>query len=71
VAGDMNARVGDKPIHFLLRTNGEKTFNRSGRKFMKSAAENGLRITNTFFRHKNIRKYTRRNCRSIIDCFGN
>jgi endonuclease/exonuclease/phosphatase family metal-dependent hydrolase len=69
VAGDMNARVGNKPIHFVLGTNGENTVDQDGRKLIEFATENELRITNTFFKHKDIHKFTWSaiNCRSIID----
>jgi hypothetical protein len=57
VAGDMNATIGNKPRHFVSGTNGEKTVNQNARKLIEFATENELRITNTFFKHKDIHKW--------------
>jgi hypothetical protein len=35
----MNARVGNKPIHFVLGTNGENTINQKGRKLVDFSIE--------------------------------
>jgi hypothetical protein len=69
VAGDMNARVGNKQLYFVLGTNGESTVNQNGRQLIEFATYNELRIINTFFKHKNIHKFTwsARNSRSVID----
>jgi hypothetical protein len=52
-----------------LGTNGEITTNSNGHKLKEFASINELKITNTFFRHKEIHKVTWsvRGCRSIID----
>jgi hypothetical protein len=69
VAGNMNARVGNKPLHFILATSGENTVNQNGRKLIEFAIENELGITNPFLKLKDVHKFTwsARNCRSIID----
>jgi hypothetical protein len=54
----MNASVGNKPLNFVLGTNGESTVNQNGRQLIEFATDNELRITNTFFKHKNIHKFT-------------
>jgi hypothetical protein len=51
-------RTGNKPVNFVLETNGENAINQNGRKFIEFAAENELRITNTFWKHKDIHKFT-------------
>lgn len=69
VAGDYNARVGKLPINGILGTNGEITINNNGNKLKEFASLNELKITNTFFRHKEIHKITwsSRGYSSIID----
>ena len=69
VAGDYNARGGNIPIDGILSTNGEITTNSNGHKLKEFASVNELKITNTFFRHKEIHKMTwsARVYRSIID----
>ena len=62
VAGDYNARVGNIPIDGILGTNGEITTKSNGQKLKEFESVNELKITNTFFRHKECRGY-----RSIID----
>ena len=58
VAGDYNARVGKISIDGILGTNGEITINNNGHKLKEFASVNELKITNTFFRHKEIHKVT-------------
>jgi len=69
VARDYNARVRNIPIDEILGTNGEITTNGNGHKLKEFASANGLKITNIFFRHKEIHKMTwsGRGCRSVID----
>ena len=69
VAGYYNARDGNIPIDGILGTNGEITTNSNGHNLKESASVNELKITNIFFRHKEIRKMTWsvRGYRSIID----
>ena len=69
VAGDYNARVGNIPIVGILGTNGEITSKSNGHKLKEFASVNELKITNTFFRHKEIHKMTwsARGFRSSID----
>jgi len=69
VARDYNARVGNIPIDGILGTSGEITTNSNGHKLMEFVSVNEFKITNTFFRHKEIHKTTwsARGYRSIID----
>ena len=69
VTGDYNARVGNIPIDGILCTNGEISTKSNGHKQNEFASVNELKITNTFFRHKEIHKMTwsARGYRSIID----
>jgi hypothetical protein len=69
VAGDLNARIGNTPITGIVGNNGEPIINNNGQSLTDFAATNDLKITNTFFRHKDIHKYTwsARGSRSIID----
>ena len=68
VARDYNARVGNIPIDGILGTNGEITTKSSGHKLKEFASVNELKITNTFFRHKEIHKmmWSARGYRSIV-----
>jgi hypothetical protein len=56
-------------IDGILGTNGEITINNNGHKLEEFASVNELKITNTFFRQKEIHKMTwsARDHRSIID----
>ena len=57
------------PIDGILGTNGEITINNNGHKLKEFASVNELKITNIFFRHREIHKMTwsARGYRSIID----
>ena len=67
--GDMNARVGNVPIPNIVGVFGEDTLNDNGEVLREFATFNELKITNTFFRKKEIHKYTwsSRGLRSLID----
>jgi hypothetical protein len=69
IPGDYNAIFGKIPIAGILGTNGEITVNNNGHKLKEFASVNELKITNTFFRHKEIHKMTwnAREYRSTID----
>ena len=56
--GDLNARVGNRPIPNIIGTFGEQTCNVNGNLLRDFATYNRLKITNTFFRKKDIHKYT-------------
>ena len=58
IAGDLNARVGNKPIKNVIGKHGEITQNKNGRLLIDFANFNNLKITNSFSLHRNIRKYT-------------
>jgi len=69
--GDMNARVGNNRVANIVGTNGEATLNSNGRKLIDSCTLNNLKIMNTFFKHKEIHKFTweTKGHKSIIDYF--
>lgn len=69
ILGDLNARVGNVPIVNIVGAFGEITLNENGKTLRDFATFNQLKITNTFFRKKDINKYTwnARGSRSIID----
>jgi exonuclease III len=69
LAGDINARVGAQPVNKHIVSEGEQTVNNNGRDLIDLCLFNTLKITNTFFRHKNIHKFTweTRGIKSIID----
>ena len=55
----------------IVGTNGEATLNSNGRKLIDFCTFNNLKIMNTFFKHKEIHKFTweARGHKSIIDYF--
>ena len=71
--GDFNAHVGtdNKTKKGVIGRQGDSDINRNGRILLQFCATNRLSIMNTFFRHKEIHKYTRYEDsvgqRSIID----
>ena len=75
VMGDLNARVGDnvKVWGEVIGKQGEAVENGNGKRLLQFCAENDLVVTNSWFQHKDIHKFTwecrGRNQRSIIDYF--
>lgn len=72
--GDLNARVGNSRINDVMGTNGEAVINNNGAKLIDFCTFNQLKIMNTYFRHKDIHKFTweARGHKSIIDyCITN
>jgi hypothetical protein len=69
VVGDLNARIGNKAVAEIVGDNGEPVVNHNGRNLIDFAAVHGLKITNSFFRHKDIHNDTwiARGYRSITD----
>jgi hypothetical protein len=67
--GDMNRRVGNQQVTGVVGTFGEEIINEKGVKLRELADFNELKITNTFFRKKDIHKYTwnARGLRSLIN----
>ena len=60
VIGDFNARIGNKiSITNVMGKYGEKTKNNNGYRLINYCSENNLIITNSFFQHKAIHKFTR------------
>jgi exonuclease III len=69
IAGDLNARVGKVPIPEILGTNGEESRNNNRKDLIDFCSFNKIRITDTYFKHKDTHKYTwaARGIQSIID----
>jgi Reverse transcriptase (RNA-dependent DNA polymerase)/Endonuclease-reverse transcriptase len=73
VLGDFNGRVGKKDSKYntVIGTHGENTRNNNGRRLLDFCINHDMIITNTFYEHKQIHKYTRaepsRGEKSIID----
>lgn len=73
IMGDFNSRVGKKDDIYktVVGMHGETVRNNNGERMLDFCIINRLIITNTFFEHKDIHKYTReiksRNEKSIID----
>jgi len=69
LAGDFNGRIGNQPIPECIGTYGEQVTNHNGAALRDFCAFNKLKITNSFYRHKDIHKFTweARGTKSIID----
>jgi len=69
LAGDFNVRIGNQPIPECIGTYGEQVTNHNGAALRDFCAFNKLEITNSFYRHKDIHKFTleARGTRSVID----
>ncbi len=69
VFGDMNARVGSTEIGGVVGKYVVDGVNENGQYLVDICAEMGLLLSNTFFQHKMIHRYTwaRGNNRSLID----
>jgi hypothetical protein len=71
--GDFNAHVGvdDSRWEGVIGRNGDASFNPNGRRLLDFCSANGLSIMNTYFRHRDIHKYTWRReyggLKSMID----
>jgi len=67
--GDVNAKIGGEEIGGVVRKWGVEGVNENGEYLVDICAGRGLFLTNTFFQHKMIHRYTWRlkNTRSLID----
>ena len=67
--GDLNARVGKDPIPGLIGIFGEEQQNQNGTHLREFVTFNELKITNTFFRKKEVSKFIwfARGYRSLTD----
>ncbi len=65
----MNARVGNTEIGEVVRKYGVEGVNENGQYLVDTCAERGLFLSNTFFQHKMVHRYTwaRGNEKSLID----
>ncbi|XP_045480900.1 uncharacterized protein LOC123685288 [Harmonia axyridis] len=71
ILGDLNSRTGRRHNDDIVGPYGGDVTNDNGTRLITLCDQNKLKITNGFFQHKDIHKYTRkqktRNLRSIID----
>jgi len=69
LAGDFNGRIGNQPIPECIGTYGVQVTNHNGAALRDYCAFNKLKITNSFYRHKDIHKFTweARGTKSVID----
>lgn len=71
ILGDLNSRTGRSRNSKSIGPYGESDRNDNGERLIELCEQNGLRIANGFFEHKDIHKYTwiqpTRNLKSIID----
>jgi len=71
IAGDLNGRTGKRMNDSTVGPYGEDLTNENGERLIELCEFNNLRITNGFYRHKDIHKYTwtqeKRKLKSIID----
>ena len=69
LAGDFNGRIGNQPIPECIGTYGEQETNHNGAALRDFCAFNKLKITNSFYRHKDLHKFTweARGTKSVID----
>jgi len=70
LAGDFNGRIDNQPIPEYIGTYGEQVTNHNGAVLRDFCVLNNIKITNSFYRHKDIHKFTweARGARPIIDC---
>jgi hypothetical protein len=64
-----NARIGNQPVGGCIGSEGEPTISNNGRLLIDFCLVNNLKIRNSFFRHRNIHKYTweARGLKSVTD----
>jgi len=69
LAGDFNGRIVNQPVPECIGTYGEQITNHNRAVLRDFCAFNKLKITNSFYRHKNIHKFTleARGTMSIMD----
>lgn len=58
VLGDLNARVGDRPVQGVLGSFGVQGVNGNGETLVQLCVENELVIGNTWFKKRDVHKYT-------------
>ncbi|XP_044745272.1 uncharacterized protein LOC123307119 [Coccinella septempunctata] len=71
--GDFNSRTGRSPDSDIIGPYGEEQVNDNGNRLIQLCETNNSKITNGFFQHRNIHRYTwvqpTRGLKSIIDYF--
>ena len=58
LAGDFNGRIGNQPIPECVGTYGEQITNHNEAALRDFCAFNKLKTTNSFYRHKDMHKFT-------------
>jgi len=59
LAGDFNGRIGTQPIPECIGPYGKQAMNHTGATLRDFCAFNKLKITNSFYRHKDTQIYLR------------
>ena len=59
ILGDLNGRMGDRTRAGITGAFGVPGENDNGRRVVEFCAERGLCVDNTYFKHRNLHKYTR------------
>jgi len=69
LAGRFNGKTGNQPIPECIETYGEQVTNHNGATLRDFCAFNKLKITNSFYRHKDIDIFTweATGTKSVID----
>jgi len=69
LAGDLNGRIGNQPVPECIGTYGEQVTNHNRAALRDFCAFNKLKITYSFYRHKDVHKFTweAKGTKSIID----
>ena len=71
ILGDLNGRVGSRINDPVVGQYGENAVNNNGERLIEMCHQYALKVTNSWFKHKNIHRYTwiqpTRGLKSIID----
>jgi exonuclease III len=69
LAGDFNGKIGNQPIAGCIGTHGKQVTNHNGAALRDFCAFNKLKISNSFYRQKDLHKFTSesRGTKSLID----
>jgi hypothetical protein len=69
IMGDLSPGVGNKKTQSVIGMHGKETVNRNDNRLIDSSLDNNLKITNTFFQHKERHRYTwaARHYQSVLD----
>ena len=59
IVGDLNGWIGNRTTAGITGTFGVPGENDDGRRVVKFCEERGLCVSNTYFKHRSVHKYTR------------